>query len=110
MVHAAKAFAKDCVEGRRRPEELSEAVLGSYLWTSFLGDVSDVDLVIRTSGEMRVSNFLLWQAAYAEFYFSELCWPDFGPGSLREAVEAYQRRERRFGSVRIPSHSSATLV
>jgi undecaprenyl diphosphate synthase len=61
--------------------------------------VPDVDLMIRTSGELRISNFLLWQAAYAEFYLTECLWPDFRGPQLREAVEAYAQRERRFGGI-----------
>ncbi|MGZ3708280.1 MAG: undecaprenyl diphosphate synthase family protein, partial [Bdellovibrionota bacterium] len=61
--------------------------------------LSDVDLVIRTSGEKRVSNFLLWQAAYAEFVFMDLCWPDFEPRHLSEAIEDYGNRDRRFGGL-----------
>ncbi|MCM2322208.1 MAG: polyprenyl diphosphate synthase [Oligoflexia bacterium] len=99
LSRAARLFADDCVAGRRRPEDMNEELLREYLWTSELGDLAEVDLVIRTSGERRVSNFLLWQAAYAEFFFTELCWPDFEPKHLREALEDYSRRERRFGGV-----------
>ena len=96
---AAQRFAEDCVSGSRRPEELTERLMSQYLWTSILGDLSEVDLVIRTSGEKRISNFLLWQAAYAELYFTDVCWPDFSPADLMQAVEAYSMRERRFGGV-----------
>ena len=99
LVRAAKAFAEDCVAGRQKPDALDEAGMQNYLWTSSLGEFSDVDLFIRTSGERRVSNFLLWQAAYAEFVFSEVCWPDFAPKDLRSAIEEYSKRERRFGSL-----------
>ncbi len=99
LARASRLFAEDCVRGIRRPGEMSEALLGEYLWTADLGDLSDVDLVIRTSGEQRMSNFLLWQAAYAEYVFTELCWPDFTPDRFREALEAYSGRERRFGGL-----------
>lgn len=99
LARAAKLFAADCVAGLRKPEELTEELLSRYLWTQSLGNLGEVDLVIRTSGEKRVSNFLLWQAAYAEFYFTDLCWPDFGPDQLKEAINEYGSRERRFGGV-----------
>ena len=108
LVRAARLFAEDCVRGLRRPEELDEAMLARYLWTSDLGELQDVDLVIRTSGELRVSNFLLWQSAYAEYWFTEACWPDFGPEGLRSAVEAYSQRERRFGGVQAVAQVGAT--
>ncbi len=99
MVRAASLFADDCVSGKRRPEEMSEALMNRYLWTADLGELADVDLVIRTSGEVRVSNFLLWQSAYAEFIFTDLCWPDFSPKHLEAAVNEYSNRERRFGGL-----------
>lgn len=99
LIRAAQNFARDCVAGLAKPEDLHEETLGNYLWTAGLGSLADVDLVIRTSGEVRVSNFLLWQAAYAEFYFTELCWPDFRAEHLREAVASYSKRERRFGAL-----------
>jgi undecaprenyl diphosphate synthase len=102
LVHAARRFAEDCVRGDRKPSELTEEVLAGYLWTADLGELSDVDLVIRTSGEQRVSNFLLWQAAYAEFVFTDLCWPDFQPVHLQEAVSEFARRQRRFGGLLQP--------
>jgi undecaprenyl diphosphate synthase len=106
--YAAEAFALDCIAGKRQPADLSgphgEDILGSYLWTGDLAGLSDVDLVIRTSGEFRVSNFLLWQSAYAEYIFIEKCWPDFAPEDLRRAVETYSSRNRRFGAV-LPSSS-----
>lgn len=99
MVRAAKLFAQDCVKGRANPENMNEELMRQYLWTSVLGDLDQVDLVIRTSGEKRISNFLLWQAAYAEFVFSDLFWPDFSPEHLRAAIQEYSARERRFGGV-----------
>jgi undecaprenyl diphosphate synthase len=88
--------ARRCVEDGLRPEEVDEAALASRLWTA---GVPDVDLLIRTSGEHRISNFLLWQSAYAELYMTDLLWPDFGPAELQEALEDYAQRERRFGGI-----------
>lgn len=99
LARAAQRFAQDCVSGKARPEEMSEELMQQYLWTAELGELSDVDLVIRTSGEYRVSNFLLWQSAYAEYLFTETCWPDFQPKDLISAVEQYGQRERRFGNL-----------
>jgi undecaprenyl diphosphate synthase len=99
LLRAASSFAADCVSGRRKPSDLDEALMEEYLWTADLGELSTVDLVIRTSGEYRVSNFLLWQAAYAEYVFFELCWPDFTPEHLAQAVAEYGKRERRFGGI-----------
>jgi undecaprenyl diphosphate synthase len=75
---------------------IDEQVIAAHLFTR---DTPDPDLIIRTSGEHRMSNFLLWQAAYAELHFSQVLWPDFGPDELREAVLDFSRRERRFGAV-----------
>jgi len=99
LTRAARLFAEDCLAGRRQPKDMDEALMSRYLWTSDLGDLGDVDLVIRTSGEKRVSNFLLWQAAYAEFVFLDLCWPDFEPRHLQEAIQEYSSRDRRFGGI-----------
>ena len=75
-------------------EDIDETIINKHLYTK---DLPDVDLVIRTSGEQRISNFLLWQIAYAELYFTEVLWPDFTEGHLMEALLSYQDRERRFG-------------
>jgi undecaprenyl diphosphate synthase len=107
LTRAAQLFAEDCAQGKAKPSEMSEAVLERYLWTSELGTLSDVDLVIRTSGEQRVSNFLLWQAAYAEFVFLEICWPDFNAEHFKSAIETYGARERRFGGTATLFASSA---
>ena len=96
IVQAARAFAADCAAGKRRPEELTEAMFGSYLYSA---GIPDPDLVIRPSGEVRLSNFLLWQSAYAEFYVTDVLWPDFTPEDLYRALAAYQGRDRRFGGV-----------
>jgi undecaprenyl diphosphate synthase len=94
IVDAAKAFARDVKLGRARVEDLSEEAFETRLAT---GGAPPPDLIIRTSGEQRLSNFLLWEAAYAEFVFQDIFWPDYGPEALRSAVEEYQRRTRRYG-------------
>lgn len=104
IIRAAQDFARDCVTKQLDPASLDEKKFENYLWTQSLGELSDVDLVIRTSGEQRISNFLLWQAAYAEYVFFEKCWPDFGASDLEEAVERFSNRERRFGGI---SHDPA---
>lgn len=96
IVHAARAFAEACVRGERKPEELTEQDFGQFLYSA---GVPDVDLVIRPSGEIRTSNFLLWQSAYAEFYFTDVLWPDFDKKELLTAIADYQKRSRRFGGV-----------
>ncbi len=96
ILRAAKAFAARCAAGEKAPETLTEADFSGYLWSA---GVPDPDLVIRPSGEERISNFLLWQSAYAEYYFTDVCWPDFGKEELRKALAAYQGRSRRFGGV-----------
>ncbi len=86
--------ARRLVETGTTPEDVNEAALAACLYEP---EMPDPDLVIRTSGEQRVSNFLLWQSAYAEYVFTETLWPDFGPEELRAAIEEYARRRRRFG-------------
>ena len=97
IIRAARAFAADCVAGKAGPEELTEEIFSSYL---FSAGIPDPDLVIRPSGELRLSNFLPWQSAYAEFYFTDVLWPDFGKKELHRALAAYQSRSRRFGGVK----------
>ena len=94
IVRASRAFAQDVADGKHKPEDLTEALLSSYLYSA---NVPDPELIIRPSGEMRTSNFLLWQSAYSEFVFLNVLWPDFGPSDLDEAIAEYQRRNRRFG-------------
>lgn len=94
IVRAVQAIAAKVKEGEIAPDNITEAVLEQHLYTH---NLPDVDLVIRTSGEQRVSNFLLWQVAYAEFYFTNVLWPDFREKDLHEAIISYQGRERRFG-------------
>lgn len=96
IIHAARSFAADCAAGKEKPEALTESLFSRYLYTA---DVPDPDLIIRPSGEQRLSNFFLWQAAYAELYFTDVCWPDFKKEHLLQAIHAYQLRQRRFGGI-----------
>ncbi len=96
IVGAARALAADVRSGRIDPDEINEVLLDARLATASL---PPLDLLIRTSGEYRISNFLLWQAAYAELYFTPRMWPEFRRPDLLEAIEAFRRRERRFGRV-----------
>ena len=96
ILRAARAFSQDCAEGKSDPNHLTEEQFSRYL---FSAGVPDPDLVIRPSGEVRISNFLLWQSAYAEFYFTDVLWPDFSKEELHKALAAYQSRSRRFGGV-----------
>jgi undecaprenyl diphosphate synthase len=101
IVEAARGFARLCAAGKARPEDLNEEVFGGLMQTAALGRVSDVDLVIRTSGEQRISNFLLWQSAYAELVFWPKPWPEFSERDFKEILEGFSRRERRFGGLSI---------
>ena len=96
IVHAAKRYARDYAQGRA-DGELTEEQFGSYLYSA---GISDPDLLIRPGGEQRISNFLLWQCAYSEFYFTDVLWPDFSSAELDKAIAAYQSRDRRFGNVK----------
>ena len=96
LVKAATAFAQDVANGIHKPEDLTEDLLSSYLYSK---DVPDPELIIRPSGEMRTSNFLLWQSAYSEYVFMNVLWPDFSPDDLDQAIQEYHRRNRRFGGV-----------
>ena len=96
IVQAARRFAQDVADGKHQPEELTEELLSTYLYSA---DVPDPELIIRPSGEKRTSNFLLWQSAYSEYVFMNVLWPDFSPADLDEAIEEYHRRNRRFGGV-----------
>lgn len=96
LLHAAKAYARDCMDGKADPNHLTKEQFGGYLYSK---DIPDPDLIIRPSGELRLSNFLLWQSAYAEFYFTDVLWPDFSKEELHRAIAAYQSRSRRFGGV-----------
>ncbi|WP_333647533.1 isoprenyl transferase [Lacrimispora sp.] len=97
ILRAAKKILKDGQEGRLLPEDMTEQIFTSYLDTA---DIPDPDLLIRTSGELRLSNYLLWQLAYTELYVTDCYWPDFNQDELIRAIEAYNSRERRFGGVK----------
>jgi undecaprenyl diphosphate synthase len=96
ILQAARALARDAREGRIDPERIDESTFESYLNTA---GIPDLDLLIRTSGEMRISNFFLWQSAYTEIYVTETLWPDFREPQFLEALAHYQQRERRFGRI-----------
>ena len=94
IIDAARRFAEAVKAGRARPEDLTEDSFESYLSTA---ESPAPDLIIRTSGERRLSNFLLWEAAYSEFVFQDVLWPDYGPADLQAAIEEFRTRERRYG-------------
>lgn len=96
ITRAAQRFAQEVQQGRRSPEELTEELFSQYLYT---GGQPDPDLIIRPSGEERLSNFLLWQSAYAELVYFDILWPDFKTSDLDEALAIYASRQRRFGGV-----------
>lgn len=96
MTRAMRRMSEDVAAGKRKPEEITESVFEEYLDTA---GIPDPDLLIRTSGELRLSNFLLWQLAYSEFYFADVPWPDFHKEELERAIEAYNKRDRRFGGL-----------
>ncbi|MDD5432769.1 MAG: isoprenyl transferase [Candidatus Omnitrophica bacterium] len=98
IVDAAKKFASLVKSGKKEVEDLDVDLFGSYLYTQAL---PDPDLLIRTSGEMRLSNYLLWQLSYAELYFPKKYWPDFKRSDLEEAIKEFQKRERRFGGINV---------
>ena len=97
IVRGMRRFGQDVKEGIRTPEELDERLFADYLDTA---GAPDPDLMIRTSGELRLSNFLLWQLAYTEFYFTDVAWPDFNKAELIRAIETYNNRDRRYGGVK----------
>lgn len=96
LVRAARLLAEQCVAGTLSPEDIDERRFSGYLYSA---DIPDPDLMIRPGGEMRLSNFLLWQNAYTEFYFSDVLWPDFDERQMDAAILAYQQRKRRFGGI-----------
>lgn len=96
ITDAARELARRCLEGTLRPEDISEEHFAGHLTTA---GVPDPDLLVRTAGEMRVSNYLLWQISYSEFYVTQTLWPDFSVAELHKAIREYARRERRFGGV-----------
>jgi undecaprenyl diphosphate synthase len=97
LVHAAKQFARDAIKNPHIIDELDETRFHGYLYSS---EFPDPELIIRTGGEMRISNFLLWQCAYAEFYVTETLWPDFDKNGLVAAIEDFKTRDRRYGKVK----------
>ncbi len=96
LAHAARILAKKAVNGEIRPEDITEQSVADELYTK---GIPDVDLVIRPSGEYRLSNYLIWQCAYAEYYFTDVLWPDFSPNDLNKALIEFDKRNRRFGGV-----------
>jgi undecaprenyl diphosphate synthase len=106
ILHAVKTLAQDLVAGRLKPEDIDAALFSCYLYTS---GMPDPDLIIRTSGEYRLSNFLLWQSAYTELYVTDTLWPDFREDELLKALETYQNRARRFGLTQEQIEAQSTL-
>ncbi|UAL54286.1 MULTISPECIES: isoprenyl transferase [Metabacillus] len=96
MIHAVKGIVQDAKKGDISSEDINEALFSQYLMTK---DMRDPDLLIRTSGEIRLSNFMLWQLAYSEFVFTDVLWPDFSEDHLLAAIKEYQHRGRRFGGL-----------
>ena len=101
ITRGMRRMAQDAAEGKLIPAQITEATIEGYLDTA---GVPDPDLLIRTSGELRLSNFLLWQLAYTEFYFTEVPWPDFDKEELIRAIEKYNQRDRRYGGVKEEQH------
>ncbi len=97
ITRAVRKIAARCKDGEFNPEDITEEMISSELDTA---DLPDPDLMIRTCGEQRISNYLLWQCAYTEFYYTDVCWPDFDENQLRMAVESYAGRTRKFGGLK----------
>lgn len=97
ITRGMRRLAQDAADGKLKPEEIDENVIEGYLDTA---GIPDPDFLIRTSGEQRLSNYLLWQLAYTEFYFTDVAWPDFDKKELIKAIEMYNQRDRRFGGVK----------
>ena len=97
IVRAARLLAKQAAEGQLDPASIDEAMFASQLYTA---DLPDPDLIIRTGGEMRLSNFLTWQSAYSELYVTDTYWPDFTPDKLQEAIDVFNGRDRRYGGIK----------
>ncbi len=96
IVRAVQTIASQVLDGSLKPEDITDNTIGQHLYTS---DLPDLDLLIRPSSDYRISNFLLWQSAYAEFWFTDLNWPDFTPETIVQAILDFQKRERRFGGL-----------
>lgn len=100
LVRAVQAVAQEILDAQYNPGDIDEHVIAEHLYTASLpAEIRDPDLVIRTSGELRLSNFLPWQTAYSELYFTDIAWPDFDEEALRAAIVEYNRRHRRFGGI-----------
>jgi undecaprenyl diphosphate synthase len=97
ILQACRSIARQVQQGLIQPEQIDEALFERHLYTA---GISDPDLLIRTSGEMRISNFLLWQVAYSEIYITDTLWPDFDRAEFHRALCAYQQRDRRFGKLK----------
>ena len=98
ITRGMRKMAQDVADGKVSPDQITEDTIGSYLDTA---GVPDPDLLIRTSGEQRLSNFLMWQLAYTEFYFTDVAWPDFHKAEFVQAIEKYNQRDRRYGGVKV---------
>ena len=96
IIRAARKWAKNCKQTGEEPDSLTESAFSNLLYSA---DIPDPDLIIRPGGELRISNFLLWQAAYAELYFTDVLWPDFDEKELDKAIDAFQSRNRRYGGI-----------
>ncbi len=96
IVKASRKAAELCAKGEISPEDITEELLSSLMYTSY---VDDPELIIRTGGELRTSNFLLWQSAYSEYYFTDVLWPEFSTDDLLKAIASYQKRDRRYGGL-----------
>ena len=99
IIEATKAISRLVKQGELEIEKIDEAIFESHLQTQFLVELQSPDLMIRTSGEVRLSNFLLWQLAYSEYYFTDIFWPDFSEEDLHKAIQTYQSRHRRYGGL-----------
>ena len=100
ITKAVRSIVQDALDTKFNPGDIDEELIADYLYTGCLPDkLRDPDLVIRTSGEQRLSNFLPWQTAYSELYFTDVAWPDFDEKALQTAIEEYNRRHRRFGGI-----------
>ena len=99
IIEATKAISMLVKQGELEIENIDDTVFESHLQTHFLGELQNPDLMIRTSGEVRLSNFLLWQLAYSEYYFTDIFWPDFSEKDLHKAIQTYQNRHRRYGGL-----------
>ena len=104
LTRAAQSIARDVKQGTLQPEDITEELMNQRLETAFM---PDPELLIRTGGELRISNYMLWQIAYSELYFCDTYWPDFNEGDLHQAIASYQARQRRFGKTGVQVESEA---